>query len=185
MDQYNSALQRIGQILNGVAEEQIVPLVEKLTVAQRVATYGVGREGLVMRALAMRLYHLGKEASVVGEMVCQPVGPGDILLVSAGPGWFSTVEGLTQRVLKDGVSVVVFTANPDAVARWAGQVDIVTIPARTMANRPEDSAIQGSLPMGSEYEASLWIAFDLLVSRIQMRLGLDPKQLENRHTNLE
>jgi hypothetical protein len=51
-------------------------MVTELAQAKRVVCYGVGREGLMMRALAMRLYHIGLDAHVVGDMSCPPVGPG-------------------------------------------------------------------------------------------------------------
>ena len=40
--------------------------------------YGQGRTGLVMQALAMRLYHLGLDAHVAGAMTTPPVGAGDL-----------------------------------------------------------------------------------------------------------
>lgn len=52
------------------------------------------REGLMMRALAMRLFHLGCDAHVVGDMTLPPVGKGDLLLVSAGPGHIVSVANL-------------------------------------------------------------------------------------------
>jgi 6-phospho-3-hexuloisomerase len=50
-------------------------MVDDLAQAQRIVCYGVGREGLMMRALAMRLYHMGLDAHVAGDMSCPPVGP--------------------------------------------------------------------------------------------------------------
>lgn len=53
-----------------------------------------------MKSLSMRLYHLGFDASVVGDMNCPPIGPGDVLLLSAGPGYFSTVSALAEIAKK-------------------------------------------------------------------------------------
>ena len=66
-----------------IAPSGMEELTGALASARRIACHGVGREGLMMRALAMRLYHLGLDAHVVGDMSCPPVGPGDLLLVSA------------------------------------------------------------------------------------------------------
>jgi 6-phospho-3-hexuloisomerase len=43
-------------------------------------------------------------------MTCPPVGLGDLLLISAGPGYFSTVVALAGEAKKAGARVVVFTA---------------------------------------------------------------------------
>ena len=47
------------------------------------ALHGLGRDGLQMKGLAMRLFHLGLDAHVVGEMTTPPVGTGDLLICSA------------------------------------------------------------------------------------------------------
>ncbi|CAI5462204.1 unnamed protein product [Closterium sp. Yama58-4] len=100
-------------------------LVEEIVSAKdgKITLYGVGREGLMMRALAMRLYHLGLQATVVGDMSCPPIGPGDLLLVSAGPGRFSTVEALLGEARSAGARTAVITAQPEGdCARLADRV---------------------------------------------------------------
>jgi len=39
-----------------------------------------------MRALAMRLFHLGYDVSVVGDMTAPFLTNGDLLILSVGPG---------------------------------------------------------------------------------------------------
>src|ERR1700676_4250722 len=78
--------------------------------ARRIACYGGGREGLMMKALCMRLMHLGLDAHVVGDMTAPPVGKGDLLLVSAGPGTFSTVLALLGVARAAEARTMVITA---------------------------------------------------------------------------
>ena len=70
------------------------PLIEAILGARRIALYGAGREGLAIKGFAMRLFHMGRDAHVVGDMTTPPVGKGDLLMASAGPGCFSTVMAL-------------------------------------------------------------------------------------------
>jgi len=77
-------------------------LVATLATARRIVLVGAGREGLMMRALAMRLYHLGLDAHVVGDMTCPPVGPGDLLFASAGPGNLATITALVTTARAAG-----------------------------------------------------------------------------------
>lgn len=157
-------------------------MVVELATAARIACYGVGREGLMMRALAMRLYHMGRDAHVVGDMSCPPVGPGDLLLVSAGPGGFSTVNGLIGVARAAGARVGVVTAQPQgSAAQMADRV--LVIPAQTMAN--DQGAAVSVLPMGSLYEAAQYLTFELLVLALRDRLGVAPEAMRARHTNLE
>src|ERR1700757_1061218 len=91
---FSGALDEVRAVLEAGAGGEVDRLCDEILDAKRIATYGVGREGLMMRALCMRLMHLGLDAHVVGDMTTPPLGKGDLLLVSAGPGSFSTVAAL-------------------------------------------------------------------------------------------
>lgn len=157
-------------------------LCEEIEGARRIACYGVGREGLMMRAFCMRLMHLGFDAHVVGDMTTPPVGSGDLLMVSAGPGAFSTVLGLMGVARDAGARTLVVTAQPEGEA--ARQADVIIhLPAQTMA---DDRAPRASLlPMGSLYEAAQLIFFDLVSIVLRQRGGQTAEEMRARHTNLE
>src|SRR5688572_32269619 len=104
---------------------------DEIMSARRIAGYGVGREGLMMRALCMRLMHLGLDAHVVGDMTTPPIATGDLLMVSAGPGAFSTVLGLMGVAREAGARTLVITAQPDGEAARRADVTI-HLPAQTM-----------------------------------------------------
>lgn len=154
--------------------------------AKRLALYGVGREGLMMKALAMRLYHLGLDAHVVGDMSTPPLGEGDLLLVSAGPGHFSTVAALVGVAKEAGACTLCFTAQPEGTVPQAADL-VLVLPAQTMADdRPGgEGAALSVLPMGSLYEGAQYLVFELLVLALRERLGESPEDLRGRHTNLE
>ena len=158
-------------------------MVRELAGASRVVCYGVGREGLMMRALAMRLYHLGLNAHVAGDMSCPPVGPGDLLVVSAGPGGFSTVNGLIGVAKAAGARVACVTAQPQGSAPQAADL-VFHIPAQTMAN-DQGTAATSVLPMGSLFEGAQYLAFELLILALRDHLGVAPDAMRARHTNLE
>jgi len=162
---------------------QIPPLAEALKSAGRICCYGVGREGLMMRALAMRLYHLGCDAHVVGDMTTPPVGPQDVLFVSAGPGDFSTVAALVQVAKDAGAQVVCVTAEPSGAVPQAADLR-VHIPAQTMA-ADQGAAATSILPMGSLYEALMFLFFEILVLDLRERLDVAPTDMRSNHTNLE
>jgi 6-phospho-3-hexuloisomerase len=177
------AASEIGAAVQGVDPAALDNLVLALAQARRIVAYGVGREGLMMRALAMRLYHMGLDAHVAGDMSCPPVGAGDLLVVSAGPGGFSTVNGLIGVAKAAGARVACVTAQPQGSA--AALADLVlVIPAQTMAN-DQGSAAVSVLPMGSLFEGAQYLTFELLVLALRDHLGVDPAAMRARHTNLE
>ncbi|MDP3194632.1 SIS domain-containing protein [Tabrizicola sp.] len=182
-DLANRAAAEIRDAVAAIDPTALDGLITELAQAKRVVCYGVGREGLMMRALAMRLYHMGLDAHVVGDMSCPPVGPGDLLVVSAGPGGFSTVDGLIGVARKAGARIACVTAQPQGSAPQAAD-RVFLIPAQTMAN-DQGAAAASVLPMGSLFEGAQYLAFELLVLALRDRLAVNPQAMRARHTNLE
>jgi len=178
----DQAMAEIAAVIERIDAGEIETLLQALSAAKRIACYGVGREGLMMKALCMRLYHLGLDAHVVGDMTTPPLGPGDLLLVSAGPGRFSTVEALIETAKAAGATTVCFTAEPAGDCPAAADLRVV-LPAQTMAK--DEHGPTSLLPMGSLYEGVQYLAFESLVLMLRDRLGIAPADMRARHTNLE
>ena len=83
---YRSALDELGAVFDRLDDAGVERAVALIAASRRIALYGVGREGLQIKGFAMRLFHLGLQASVVGDMTTPPLAAGDLLVVSAGPG---------------------------------------------------------------------------------------------------
>lgn len=157
-------------------------LLDALASARRLALVGAGREGLMMRALAMRLYHLSLDVHVVGEMTCPPLGPGDLLFAAAGPGDLSTITALIGTARAAGATTLCLTATPDGPTARAADL-VVHLPGQTMAS--DRGAAPALLPMGSVFEGAMFLLFELLVLALRERLGITPADMRARHTNLE
>ncbi len=176
------ALGELGDVLTRIDEDEVEALAAMIADAGRIATYGAGREGLMMRALCMRLFHLGLDVHVVGDMTTPPVGPGDLFLVSVGPGYLSTAQALIDTAKAAGAKTACLTAEPDG--RTPRSVDhVLVLPAQTMARDQE--APTSFLPMGSLFEGAQFLFFEFLVLRLQGRLGETAETMRARHTNLE
>lgn len=157
----------------------------------RVFVHGVGREGLMMRALCMRLAHLGLPAHCVGDVTAPPAGGGDLLVASAGPGAFSTVDAICGVARGAGARVLLLTARLEGDFPRR-QADVVAhLPAQTMADdeegagETEGSSARAKLPMGSLYEGAMFVLFEMVVLELARVLGQSPAQMRARHTNLE
>ena len=181
-DLYRGALDELGAVFQRIDHASVDAAVEMIAAADRIALYGVGREGLQIKGFAMRLFHLGRRASMVGDMTTPPIGEGDLLVVSAGPGDFSTVAALMGVARAAGAEVLLVTAQPDgAAAKRADRV--LVLPAQTMANdRGPSTAV---LPMGSVYEGAQFILFEVMILKLRDRLAILPEAMRANHTNLE
>ena len=110
------------------------------------------------------------------------MGIGDLLIVSAGPGDFATIEELMNIARTAGAKTAIVTAQISS--NLARHADVVLhIPAQTMAN--DQTGKLSVLPMGSLFEASMMLVFELIILRLRDRLGETPESIRARHTNLE
>ena len=176
------ALEELRGVLEATDGAALERFVDALAGARRVVAHGVGREGLMMRALAMRLYHLGLDAHVLGDMTAPPVGESDLLVVSAGPGHFATVAALVDVARAAGARIACVTATADGDVPARADT-VLVLPAQTM--RDDRGATRSVLPMGSLYEGAMYLAFELVVLRLGERTGTGAEAMRARHTNLE
>ncbi len=176
------ALAEVGEVLNRALPDEIHVMAAPIQNAKRIALYGVGREGLMMKSLAMRLFHLGLDAHVVGDMTTPPLGTGDLLIVSAGPGQFSTVTALVGVAQEADATTLCVTA--ELSGKVPTIVDhVVHLPAQTMAN--DQDGARSVLPMGSLFEAAQFMFFEMLILHLRADMGLSPEDMRANHTNLE
>jgi 6-phospho-3-hexuloisomerase len=176
------ALGDLARVFKRVEDEGAEALVEAVASAKRIVVFGCGREGLQMRGFAMRLFHAGRDVAVWGDMTMPPVGPGDLLFVSAGPGYLATAHTLVKIARTAGARTALVTAQPGG--ELAKHVDIVvTIPAQTMAD--DQAADVSVLPMGSLFETSMMLFFELVILKLRPRIGESSETMRARHANLE
>lgn len=180
---FRIALDELGDVLGRIDETDIDAACAMLAAAKTTVVYGCGREALQIKGFAMRMFHLGMPASVVGDMTTPPLGPGDVFLVTAGPGELSTALALMRVARSAGARTLLLTAQARSSA--ADLADFVLlIPAQTMA---DDRGGQKTsvLPMGSVYEGALFVLFEVMVLKLKALLATDPEAMRARHTNME
>jgi 6-phospho-3-hexuloisomerase len=179
---YRAALDDLARVFDRIDEAAVDRAVDETARAKRIALYGVGREGLQIKGFCMRLFHLGRQAAMVGDMTTPHIGTGDLLIVSAGPGHFSTVAALMGVARRDGARTLIVTAQPNGECARAADI-VLPIPAQTMADDTGPST--SVLPMGSLFEGSQYILFEVMILKLRDRLGVTPDAMRANHTNLE
>lgn len=183
MTMSEQAIDEIRDVFAKIDDSAVDAAVAMIADANKVVVFGGGREGLQIRGLAMRLFHMGLQASVVGDMTTPAIGKGDLFLVTVGPGEISTALALLDVAKKAGATILFITAQP--AGRGAKFADrVLVLPAQTMANDrgvPKTSV----LPMGSLYEGCLFVLFEMMVLKLKDLLKVDTEAMRARHTNLE
>ena len=183
MKRVSGALAELSSVLAGVDEAGVDAACQLICDAGKIVLYGCGREALQVRGFAMRLHHLGLDVAMQGDMTTPPIGEGDLLIVSAGPGELATVTALMQVARGAGADVLFLTGEMQTEpAKMATQV--LEIPAQTTA-RDTGPDVQSILPMGSLYEGAMFVLFEIMVLKLRDRLGATADEMRMRHTNLE
>lgn len=180
---YDKALEELAQVFGRLDDSAVDHACGMIGQAQRIVVFGGGRERLQIMGFAMRLYHMGLNAAVEGDMTTPPVGKGDVFLVTCGPGEISTALALMGVAKEAGATLLFITAQPKG--RGAAYADFVLhLPAQTMA---DDQGAQKSsvLPMGSLFEGALFVLFEVMVLKLIAALRIDPAAMRANHTNLE
>lgn len=170
-------------ILQQMDSEQVNALADLLVKAPRVFVAGAGRSGLMVRAFAMRLMHLGLEAHVVGEVTTPPIAQGDVLLIGSGSGRTPGLVLHAKQAVASGAHVVLVTASPGS-AIGALSTSCVCIPAPT-PKTGSTGAHASVQPMGTLFEQCLLIVLDVVVLLLMERRGVPAERMFGRHANLE
>ena len=180
---YKRAIDELAQVFAGVDDAAVDRACKMVSDARRIVVFGGGRERLQVMGFAMRLFHMGLDVAVEGDMTTPPIGKGDLFVVTVGPGEISTALALLGVAKEAGATILILTAQPQG--RGAAFADFVlTIPAQTMAD-DQGNAKTSVLPMGSLYEGALFILFEVMVLKLVAMMGVSPEQMRARHTNLE
>ncbi len=181
----------IKSIDRGSVEEFIRTLVEARKKRRKVFIVGSGRSGLVGKAFALRLMHLGFNTYVAGETIIPALRKGDIVVAISGSGMTKTVVALAEAAKEIGVKVIAVTSHPDSkLGRIADQV--VVIKGRTKVAEERNYEIRQLIgeheslaPLGTMFEVSAMIFLDSVIAELMRRLGVTEEEMRKRHAVVE
>jgi 6-phospho-3-hexuloisomerase len=167
---------QIANILASIPRKNMEAAVKLFLQARRIFVYGTGRSGLVGKAFAIRLVHLGFQTFVIGETITAPVQKNDLVILISGTGETIPVTMTAEIARRLGAKIVSITANPDShTARFS---DVVII----LDSAEGDAQLA---PLGTLFESSAWVFLDGLVAELMSRTGEDEKSMKERHATLE
>ena len=175
-------LGEMGRILAEVPSDGLARLADAVLEADRIYVAGGGRSGLMARAFAMRLMHLGRVTYVVGETTTPAIHRGDLLVSCSASGETHVTVVVSKVAQEAGARVFAITATPDSpMARLADETIVIPGPSR----RGQEWQGKSSQYGGSLFEQALLIFLDAVTAEVGRRLGLTPQELDSRHANLE
>lgn len=158
--------------------EDLIPAIQK---AKKIFLMGMGRSGLMMKAAAMRLMHLGFDVHVVGETTSPAIGNGDLLIAGSGSGTTKSILNAAITAKTAEAKIACFTTDERSSLAELSDV-VVVLPAAQKQKADENVSIQYA---GSLFEQSLLLVFDALIQVLWKAGGSTASELWKRHANME
>jgi 6-phospho-3-hexuloisomerase len=158
---------------------------------RKILVMGAGRSGLVGRAFAMRLLHLGFNSYVLGDTIVPSISRGDIAIAISGSGRTQLILTAAEAAKKVGATVVAITSYPDSPLGALADL-VVWVPGRAKTSRVEDFFARQILgiheplaPLGTLFEDTTAIFLDGVIYALMKKLGVREEDMSLRHANIE
>lgn len=181
-DLAHTVVEEIRGVLSAIEVDQIERLADTLHTASRVMVSGEGRSGLMARAFAMRLMHLGLAVHVVGETTTPAVTADDTLIAVSGSGSTAATVRTAEQARHVGAYVHAVTTDPGS-AMAAAAAAVLVVPAATKHRRSHEAAtIQ---PLSSLFDQATHLVFDVVCLRLAHLRGIDNTAARSAHANTE
>ncbi len=167
---------QITELLTSVSPRDIHRVVTLLMKANRIFSYGTGRSGLLGRAFAIRLVHLGFQAFVIGETITAPVQKNDCVILISGSGITLPVVMTAEIAANLEAKLILLTANTSSPIDSLSNVTIILSPRQKKSHLA---------PLGTLFEASSWLFLDGIIAELLKKKGEDEETMRKRHAILE
>ena len=167
-----------------VSVESLTQAVTLIESAPCIFVAGAGRSGLCMRALGMRLMHLGKTVYVVGETTTPGLAAENLLILGSGSGRTASLLAMARQARGYDAKILLFTTDATSpMAELADQLVVIPVPLPGVnEGQQEHLSIQ---PMGTLFEQSLLILCDSLILGLMRQTRVGAEHMLGRHANLE
>ncbi len=174
MDRFIGLMTENIQSLN-LDRAKIDEMIESFDKSKAIFVVGIGRSGLVARAFAMRLMHLGYSTFVFGETITPRIGKDDLLLAISGSGETGYVVAIARKAKELGAKVIAVTSSQNSTLAKLSDLAI-------LLKSKFGKEIANIAPLGTVFELTSMVFFDSLIAEIMERKKLKEEDLAKRHS---
>lgn len=190
-DAVDEILDNVRKVSDSLDPENIQQMNNILKTSQNVFVMGLGRSGLMARAFAMRLMHLGISVYVVGETITPAITSEDCLLAISGSGETLSIISAAEMAQKRSAKIIAVTSYVDSTVGKIADL-VVHIEGRTKIDseknyltRQINGKHQSLSPLGTLFEVTSLIFLDGIIAQLMVEMGKTEEDLKARHTVLE
>lgn len=184
---------KVSSIADSIEDHEVDAFTTAILRSNCIYVMGAGRSGLVAKAFAMRLMHLGLTSYVVGETITPAIEDRDMIIAFSGSGNTNTVADIAETAKEIGSTIGLITSKKDSrigkiadvVVVVESQRDEVTDDSHEYEIRQMMGEHRSFAPLGTLFETTAMIFSDALVSRLMELTETSETELKKRHTNIE
>lgn len=188
-----------GSIADTVSDSEGEEFMETLLATSRIYVTGAGRSGLIAKAFAMRLMHLGMESYVVGETITPALQEGDLLVAFSGSGETHSITDICKTAKTIGGTLALITSRSDSSIAAIADLTVV-LDSRQYDDEglSSDFAIRqitGShrsgadynpkTPIGSLFETAAMIFSDAVILELMDLRHTATSDVEENYSNIQ
>lgn len=177
-----TVLKELDAALGTVKDEKAEELADMILNAGTVFVSGAGRSGLMAKAFAMRVGHLGIPAAVVGETITPSFRQGDLLVICSGSGETRGQKIIAEKAKSLRGKLALLTIEPLSSIGVISDCVIEIAAPSPKASENEGNSVQ---PMASLFEQSQLLVLDIVILKLMSKLKMDANEMFQRHVNLE
>lgn len=175
-------IKEIEEVLSKVEEKNINKFLQIINMSKRIFIIGEGRSGLVGKAFAMRLMHLGAAVYVVGETITPALQSEDVLIAVSGSGTTKNIVMAAEKAKELGCKILAVSTNSEAEL---GKLADFTLVLKAATKYRLAGEVKSAQPLGSLFDQCSHIIFDTICLRYAKLKNEDNNMAFNRHSNLE
>ncbi len=164
-------IKEIQKAVEGIDEKVLDLLIDEIKKSSRVFLWGLGRSGMMAKAFAMRLRHLGLESYFIGEL-CPAFRKKDLLIVVSKTAKSRMLFVPVEVAKKSKTRTICITASKNRLEKICNRTFILKL--------PESIQFGGSL-----FEQTVFIFFDELVDRYRRNNRISFQKMERNHVTWE
>ena len=188
-------LRGITRAINAIDASQVETLLDTLmdvkNEGRKALIVGAGRSGLVGKAFAMRLMHVGIDVYVMGETITPAIGEGDMVILISGSGSGAMSTTAARMAKRLGSVIFAVTSYPDSELAQTSD-HVVVVPGREAVAEESDYQSRQLLgeheslaPMGTLFEDTCAVFLDGLIAELMARLKVSEAAMREKHSTIE
>lgn len=192
MKEIAAFISRAADELNSESVDRFIEiLVDAYRRRSKILVMGAGRSGLVGRAFAMRLLHMGFNSYVLGDTIVPSISKGDAAIAISGSGRTQLILTAAEAAKRVGAHVIAITSHTDSPLGSLADL-VIWVPGRTKMSSMTDYFARQILgiheplaPLGTLFEDTATVFLDSVVYALMLKMNIKEEEMRLRHANIE